>query len=46
MDISIASEIVRDFLMDKRVLDSEVREAIRTQYILSGKATDKEGNVA
>ena len=32
-----AASVIRDFLMDKRALDSEVYEAIRVQYLASSQ---------
>ncbi|AOZ97902.1 hypothetical protein [Butyrivibrio hungatei] len=41
-----ATELIREFLMDKRKLDGEVREAIRTLYIKASTMTDKERQAA
>ncbi len=41
-----ASEIVRDFLMDKRKMDHEVYEAIKILYLEASAITDREKRVA
>lgn len=40
-----ATSIVKDFLMEKRGLDSEVYEAIKVQYLVASAIADKEGKV-
>ncbi len=42
MNGNIAADIIKDFLMEKRGLDSEVYEAIRVQYLIASAIKDKE----
>lgn len=46
MNGAVASEIVKDFLMDKRKLSPEVYEAIKTQYLIASKVNESEEKAA
>lgn len=41
-----AANIVKDFLFEKRSLDSEVYEAIKVQYLVASAIADKEEKAA